>query len=93
LRPSWLGIQLFAAAGGPIKGDTDSAIEEGKIADLVPLDANPLDDINNAKKINMVVKAGQIIDRSKLDLPVNRKLASGERAPLLMTPMVDAVEF
>jgi hypothetical protein len=28
-------------------------------------------DINNAKKINMVIKNGGIIDRGKLDLPVN----------------------
>jgi imidazolonepropionase-like amidohydrolase len=49
------------------------SIEEGKIADLVLLDANPLDDINNAKRINMVVKNGSIIDRGKLDLPVNRR--------------------
>jgi len=49
------------------------SVEESKIADLVLLDADPTTDINNAKKINMVIKAGQIIDRSKLDLPVNRK--------------------
>jgi imidazolonepropionase-like amidohydrolase len=49
------------------------SIEEGKIADLVLLDSDPIDDINNAKRINMVVKNGEIIDRTKLDLPVNRK--------------------
>jgi imidazolonepropionase-like amidohydrolase len=47
------------------------SIEEGKIADLVLLDADPLADINNAKRINLVIKNGGIIDRSKLDLPVN----------------------
>jgi imidazolonepropionase-like amidohydrolase len=47
------------------------SVEEGKIADLVLLDADPLADINNSKKINSVVKAGQVIDRSKLILPVN----------------------
>jgi imidazolonepropionase-like amidohydrolase len=49
------------------------SIEDGKIADLVLLEANPLDDIDNAKRIVMVVKNGEIIDRSKLDLPVNRR--------------------
>lgn len=58
------------------------SVEEGKIADLVLLDANPLDDINNAKRINMVVKAGQVIDRSKLDLPVNRRKAGPVPAAL-----------
>jgi imidazolonepropionase-like amidohydrolase len=49
------------------------SVEEGKIADLVLLDADPLVDINNAKRIHTVIKNGTIIDRGKLDLPVNRK--------------------
>jgi imidazolonepropionase-like amidohydrolase len=49
------------------------SVEEGKIADLVLLDADPAADINNAKRINMLIKNGEIIDRGKLDLPVNRK--------------------
>ncbi len=48
------------------------SIEDGKLADLVLLDADPLADINNAKKIAWVMKAGVIVDRAKLDLPVNR---------------------
>jgi imidazolonepropionase-like amidohydrolase len=47
-------------------------IEEGKLADVVLLDADPSADIDNAKKINLVIKDGRIVDRSKLDLPVNR---------------------
>ncbi len=47
------------------------SIEEGKIADLVLLAADPTTDINNAKQIVQVIKGGQIVDRSKLDLPVN----------------------
>jgi len=49
------------------------SIEEGKIADLVLLDADPIANINNAKRVNLVIKNGEIIDRGKLDLPVNRK--------------------
>jgi imidazolonepropionase-like amidohydrolase len=52
------------------------SVEEGKIADLVLLDADPLADINNTKKVNTVIKAGQVIDRSKLDLPVNGRWQS-----------------
>ena len=49
------------------------SVEDGKIADLVLLDADPAADINNAKRINMLIKNGEIVDRGKLDLPVNRK--------------------
>jgi imidazolonepropionase-like amidohydrolase len=47
------------------------SIEEGKIADLVLLAADPLSDIANIKHIAQVIKGGQVIDRSRLDLPVN----------------------
>lgn len=51
-------------------------IEAGKLADLVLLEADPTKDINHAKLVNMVIKNGRIIDRSKLDLPVNRRPAT-----------------
>ena len=47
------------------------SIEEGKIADMVLLNADPSEDINNAKRILQVIKGGQIVDRSRLSLPVN----------------------
>ena len=49
------------------------SIEEGKLADLVLLDANPLDDISNAQRIAVVIKGGKIVDLGALDLPVNRR--------------------
>lgn len=42
-------------------------IERGKIADLLLLDANPLEDISNAQKINAVVFGGQLIPKSSLE--------------------------
>jgi imidazolonepropionase-like amidohydrolase len=42
------------------------AIEEGKLADIVLLDANPLEDIRNTRKIWMVIKGGRIIDREAM---------------------------
>jgi len=41
-------------------------IQKGKIADLVLLDKNPLDDIKNTRKISAVYLRGQMVDRSKL---------------------------
>jgi hypothetical protein len=51
---------------------TLGSITEGKLADMVLLNANPLADINNAKNINTVIKNGEIINRAKLKLPVNK---------------------
>ncbi len=42
-------------------------VEKGKIADLVMLDANPLDDIHHTQKINAVVLAGHYFSRNDLD--------------------------
>jgi hypothetical protein len=53
------------------KEDQLGSIQTGKLADMVLLDADPTLDITNVKKIAMVIKGGAIIDRQKLDLPVN----------------------
>lgn len=42
-------------------------VEKGMLADLVLLDANPLADISNTKKINAVVVNGRLLDRPTLD--------------------------
>jgi cytosine/adenosine deaminase-related metal-dependent hydrolase len=42
-------------------------IEKGKIADLVLLDANPLQDIRNTQKIAGVMARGKWYDRKALD--------------------------
>ena len=47
-------------------GDSLGTIERGKIADVVMLDADPLQDIKNIRKIRMVMKDGVIIDRDRL---------------------------
>src|SRR4030095_13020349 len=41
-------------------------IEKGKIADLVLLDANPLQDISNTQKIDAVVVGGRLVPKSEL---------------------------
>jgi hypothetical protein len=51
--------------------DSLGTIEEGKIADLVLLEENPLSSIENTKKINSVFYNGKHFDRSKLDKILN----------------------
>jgi len=48
------------------------SVEEGKIADLILLKADPAADIRNTGQVALVIKAGQVVDLSKLQLPVNQ---------------------
>lgn len=47
--------------------DRLGSVEVGKLADLVLLDANPLDDITNVRKIHAVVADGRLLDRATLN--------------------------
>ncbi len=46
--------------------DEFGTLETGKLADLLVLDADPLADISNIRKLGVVMKEGQIIDHRKL---------------------------
>ena len=57
-------------------------IEQGKLADLVLLDANPLDDIGNTKQIAGVVSAGKFYPRASLDEMLAKIEALAGRKPI-----------
>jgi imidazolonepropionase-like amidohydrolase len=56
--------------------DRLGTIEKGKAANLVLLDANPLDDIRNTQKIEAVILNGRYLSRGDLD----KMLGGVERA-------------
>jgi imidazolonepropionase-like amidohydrolase len=49
------------------KLQTQGTIEQGKFADLLLLDANPLDDIHNTRRIRALILRGKLLERSFLD--------------------------
>jgi imidazolonepropionase-like amidohydrolase len=55
-------------------GLTDSlgVVAAGKLADLILLDANPLDNIANTKRIRAVIQGGRVLNRRSLDLLLAR---------------------
>jgi Amidohydrolase family len=62
---------LRAATLNPAKffglDQTLGTVEKGKLADLVLLEANPLEDIRNTQKIDAVIINGRFYDRKALD--------------------------
>src|SRR5262249_19821338 len=54
-------------------------VEQGKIADLVLLEANPLDDIRNTTKIAAVVAAGKLLPKAELERMLKEVQTSNRR--------------
>jgi imidazolonepropionase-like amidohydrolase len=48
-------------------------VAEGKLADLLLLDADPTVDVRNMRRIAAVIKAGQVVDRGRLNVAANAR--------------------
>ena len=86
----WREMELFAQAGLPPMKVLEAAtingaialgaegmlgsLEPGKLADLVVLDANPLEAIGNVRSVYRVVKGGVVYDPQELLAPLKGKV-------------------
>jgi imidazolonepropionase-like amidohydrolase len=68
LRIATLNAAIYLHAA-----DRMGSVEEGKLADLVLLNDDPTKDIDNVRKISAVILGGKVVDRAKLDLPINHR--------------------
>ncbi len=67
-------------------------VETGKLADLVLLDANPLDDIANTRKISAVIWRGQYFPRAALDAMLQKVEAIRRAAkPPILEPLLKTI--
>jgi len=67
LTPSEALVAATSTAAGVLGIDGDvGTIAVGKIADLVLLDADPLIDIRNTRRIWRVIQGGRVVDREAL---------------------------
>jgi hypothetical protein len=61
-------------------------VEQGKLADLVLLEANPLDDVRNTRRIHAVVLGGRLLERAELDRLLARAARAARPSPSASEP-------
>jgi imidazolonepropionase-like amidohydrolase len=73
LRAATLNPSIFLETA-----DSLGSVASGKLADLVLLDGNPLDDIANTRMIHAVFQNGRLFDRTELDQMLSEAKARAE---------------
>jgi imidazolonepropionase-like amidohydrolase len=66
LTPMEAIVAATGAAARVLNAPRIGTIAEGQLADLVLLDANPLEDIRNTRTIREVIQGGRVVDRASL---------------------------
>jgi imidazolonepropionase-like amidohydrolase len=66
MSPAQVMVAATSAAARILRLDDVGTVARGKSADFVVLDANPLDDITNARRISAVYLRGRPLDRAAL---------------------------
>jgi tetratricopeptide (TPR) repeat protein len=72
--------------------DSVGTIAPGKIADLVLLAANPLDDIRNTRRIAGVFRAGRFVPRAELDAALDSLAGSYRPVQEALNAFMQALE-
>ena len=66
MSPAEVIVAATRTSAEILRLDQLGTIEEGKSADFIALDANPLDDITNSRRISKVYLSGHEVDRAAL---------------------------
>jgi imidazolonepropionase-like amidohydrolase len=66
MSPADVIVAATSASAAVMKMPDVGTIAPGMVADLLILDANPIDDITNTRRISAVYLRGQAIDRDAL---------------------------
>lgn len=77
-------LQAATYRGAEFLGRTQDlgSVEEGRLADLVLLDANPLERIGNTRRIHAVIFNGLLLERARLDALLARVETAAQSHPL-----------
>jgi imidazolonepropionase-like amidohydrolase len=80
LTPMEVLVAATSSSARLLRRDKDlGTVQAGKLADLVLLNANPLQDIANARMVDAVVVDGRLLDRKRLDQMLAQLAAANAR--------------